>query len=85
MLPTDRRLVEARRSTAVATDACSLPLVQNAALDSSGVSLFVLLMLADRMQVFAERIVVKAVVQALAGSDAPPGTKVHTVLHEGLV
>lgn len=34
---------------------------------------------------FAERIVVKAVVQALAGVAAPPGTKVRTVLHEGLV
>ncbi|CAN0355616.1 unnamed protein product [Pylaiella littoralis] len=36
-------------------------------------------------KMFAERIVVKAVVKSLAGGDAPPGTKVRTVLHEGLV
>lgn len=38
-----------------------------------------------RPQMFAERIVVKAVVKALAEGNAPPGTKVRTVLHEGLV
>eukprot|EP00903_Cladosiphon_okamuranus_P012933 g12076.t1 len=36
-------------------------------------------------KMFAERIVVKAVVKALAGDGAPPGSKVRTVLHEGLV
>lgn len=37
---------------------------------------------------FAERIVVKAIVKALAGDGTPPAphnTKVRTVLHEGLV
>ena len=41
-----------------------------------------------RFQVFAERIVVKAIVQSLAGDGSPPppaGTKVRAVLHEGLV
>lgn len=41
-----------------------------------------------RFQMFAERIVVKAIVQSLAGggSPSPPaGTKVRAVLHEGLV
>ncbi|CAM9291821.1 unnamed protein product [Ectocarpus sp. 12 AP-2014] len=36
-------------------------------------------------KMFAERIVVKAVVKSLTGEGAPPGTKVRTVLHEGLV
>lgn len=42
-------------------------------------------MLDAQPQMFAERIVVKAVVKALAGGSAPQGTKVRTVLHEGLV
>lgn len=40
------------------------------------------------IQVFAERIVVKAFVKSLAGEGDPPaptGTRVRAVLHEGLV